>query len=148
MILSIASGKGGTGKTMVAVNLALALTGRGAGPGKDPVRVTLIDADVEEPNAHIFLETDWDGREAVTIPVPEVDKGGCTHCGRCADICAYSAITVVREAVLVFPELCHGCGGCALLCPEGATTEVHRPIGTVEWGRVRAGTWISLPWWP
>ncbi len=127
MIVSVASGKGGTGKTTVAVNLALAIGRR--------EKVLLIDADVEEPNVHVFLEPTVDQKEPVSLPVPEVDKGRCTFCGRCAEVCAYGAITVIKGAVIVFEDLCHGCGGCALLCPEKAITERPRPIGVVERGR-------------
>lgn len=126
MILSIASGKGGTGKTTVATNLALTLSGS--------ARVQLVDADVEEPNAHIFLKPAFMETEEVTVPVPEVDEDRCTRCGRCARVCAFNAIAVMKDHVLVFPELCHGCGGCSLLCPEGAVVERPRKIGLVEAG--------------
>jgi MinD superfamily P-loop ATPase len=127
MIISVASGKGGTGKTLVATSLALSL--------KDTARVQLLDCDVEEPNAHIFLKPSVDQREAVTIPVPSVDGEKCTNCGLCAEVCAYKAIAALKSRVLVFPELCHGCGACAYLCPEKAIREVGREVGTVETGR-------------
>jgi len=127
MIISIASGKGGTGKTTLAVNLALAL-----GHSR---RVELVDLDVEEPNDHLFLNPSLKGREEVCLPVPDIDKTRCTYCGYCADICAYGALTVIKDSVIVFEELCHGCGGCSLLCPEEAVRERPRPVGTVEWGR-------------
>lgn len=126
MILSIASGKGGTGKTTVATNLALTLA-RSA-------RVQLVDADVEEPNAHIFLKPSLTDIEEVTVPVPEIDENRCTRCGRCARVCAFNAIAVLKDQVLVFPELCRGCGGCSLLCPEKAVVERPRKIGLVEAG--------------
>ena len=126
MIVSIASGKGGTGKTLVATNLALSLT--------ESERVQLLDCDVEEPNAHIFLKPTFASREAVCIPVPVVDEGKCNHCGRCAEVCAYHALAVLKDRVLVFPELCHGCGACSYLCPERAMEEVGREIGIVELG--------------
>ncbi len=126
MILSIASGKGGTGKTLVATNLALSL--------KDRFRVQLLDCDVEEPNAHIFLRPEITGREAVCIPVPVVDEGKCTHCRLCAEVCAYRAIAVLKNRVLVFPQLCHGCGACTYLCPERAITEQGKETGVVEVG--------------
>jgi len=127
MILSIASGKGGTGKTTLAVNMALALS--------RSRKVQLIDLDVEEPNDHIFLRPDIEGSEEVTLLVPEIDADRCTYCGRCAEICAYGALTVIKDSVVVFEELCHGCGGCSLLCPEQAIAERPRPVGTVEWGK-------------
>ena len=127
MIVAIASGKGGTGKTTVAVNLALSLSGN----------VQLLDCDVEAPNAHLFLKTETQGHEAVGIPVPEVDEDLCNQCGECSRLCQYNAIAVLGTGVMVFPELCHGCGGCALVCPEKAISEVLRPIGVVE--EARAG---------
>ena len=125
MIVAIASGKGGTGKTTVAVNLALSLSGK----------VQLLDCDVEAPNVHLFLEAQQEGREAVGIPVPVVDADLCNQCGECSRLCQYNAIAVLGTGVVVFPELCHGCGGCALVCPEDAISEVMRPIGVVEEGR-------------
>ncbi len=126
MIISVASGKGGTGKTLVATSLALTL--------KDTGKVQLLDCDVEEPNDHVFLQPTFTHSEAVAIPVPEVDKDRCTYCGKCADICAYNAIAVIKDNVLTFPELCHGCGACSYLCPEQAISEEGREIGVVEMG--------------
>lgn len=126
MIISVASGKGGTGKTLVAVNLALTLS--------DVYRVQLLDCDVEEPDAHIFLHLATNRSEAVMIPVPRVDETKCTYCGRCAEVCVYNAIAVFKGKVLVFPELCHGCGACSYLCPESAISEEGREIGVVETG--------------
>lgn len=127
MIISVASGKGGTGKTLVATNLALSL--------KDEVKVQFLDCDVEEPNAHIFLRPTLDHREPVCIPVPAVDEERCTYCRRCAEVCAYKAIAVVKKKVLIFPQLCHGCGACTYLCPERAISEEGKEIGVVEWGQ-------------
>lgn len=127
MIVAIASGKGGTGKTTVAVNLALSLSGE----------VQLLDCDVEAPNAHLFLKTVTATREIVGIPVPEIDADCCNHCAECSRLCQYHAIAVLGTGVMVFPELCHGCGGCTLVCPEGAIREIMRPIGAVE--KLRAG---------
>jgi MinD superfamily P-loop ATPase len=129
MIVSIASGKGGTGKTTVATNLALFLSGQ---KSQD---VQLLDCDVEEPNAHVFLKPEIDEIRPVTLPVPEVDRRKCTLCGECAEVCAYNAIVVLKKDVLTFPELCHGCGGCSLLCPEKAISERERKIGVLEQGR-------------
>ena len=124
MTVAIASGKGGTGKTTVALNLALAIDG--------PVR--LLDCDVEEPNCHIFLNPSIQEREAISIPVPFVDEAKCTACGECGRFCQYHAIVSLKTKPLVFPELCHGCGGCAKVCPTGAISEVEHEIGVVETG--------------
>jgi MinD superfamily P-loop ATPase len=126
VIISVASGKGGTGKTLIATSLALSL--------KDREKVQLLDCDVEEPNDHIFLRPVIKGREAVCIPVPKVDESKCTYCGKCAEICAYHAIAVLPKNVLVFPHLCHGCGACSHFCPERAIAEEGKKIGIVESG--------------
>ncbi len=126
MIISVASGKGGTGKTLVATSLALSL--------KDGEKVQLVDCDVEEPNDHVFLKPEITGSEAVAILVPRVDEGKCTYCGRCAEVCAFNAIAVLGSHVLTFPQLCHGCGACSYLCPEKAISEESRQTGLVEWG--------------
>ena len=126
MIISIASGKGGTGKTLVATSLALSL--------RDDYKVQLLDCDVEEPNDHVFLRTEITGTEAVATPVPRVDEEKCTYCGECARVCAFNAIAVVGNNVLTFPQLCHGCGACAYLCPEKAISEEDRETGVAEWG--------------
>ncbi len=125
MIITVASGKGGTGKTTIATNLARA--------AQQPV--TLLDCDVEEPNSHLFLKPDIEKTTPVYKPIPEIDFEKCTFCGKCADICAYNAIAVVGQKVLVFKELCHGCGGCTVLCPEGAISERGEEIGVVETGQ-------------
>jgi len=127
VILSVASGKGGTGKTLVATSLALSLS------KERPVK--LLDCDVEAPNAHILLKPSLDYNQVVSIPIPKVDEEKCNYCGRCAEVCTYNAIAVVGKRVLVFPELCHGCGACSYLCPEGAITEEGRGIGIIESGR-------------
>ena len=127
MIISVASGKGGTGKTLVATSLALSLNKR------DPVQ--LLDCDVEEPNAHILLKPLLGHKQTVFIPVPKVDEERCTYCGKCAEVCAYHAIAVVGKKVLIFSELCHGCGACSYLCPEDTISEEGREVGVVESGR-------------
>jgi len=127
MKIAIASGKGGTGKTTVATNLALFLSKTGR-------KVWYADCDVEAPNGHIFLKPDITRRKTVSIPVPEVDEQKCTGCGECAKICQYSAIVCIKQKVLTFHELCHGCGGCTLACPVGAIREVPREIGVLEEG--------------
>jgi MinD superfamily P-loop ATPase len=127
MIISVASGKGGTGKTLVATSLAFSIK------SKQPVQ--LLDCDVEEPNDHIFLKPVITQKEAVCIPVPKVDEARCSHCGLCAEICAYNALAVLPDRVMIFPELCHGCGACSYLCPEKAISEEGREIGVVELGQ-------------
>lgn len=135
MIISVTSGKGGTGKTLVATSLALSL--------KDRYRVQLLDCDVEEPNDHIFLRPIITGTEAVCIPVPRVNEEKCTYCGRCAEVCAYHAIAVFPQHVLVFPNLCHGCGACSYQCPEEAITEEARETGIVEWGQADGMSFVQ-----
>jgi len=130
MTICVASGKGGTGKTTVAVNLAVTLT-----EDKQPVR--LLDCDVEEPNCHLFLQPTWQKEEAVNLLIPKVNEERCKVSGKCAEVCEYSAIIVLGTTVVTFPELCHGCGGCALACPENAITEVNHAIGTVNTGSAR-----------
>ncbi len=127
LTVSVASGKGGTGKTTVAVNLALAI--------QDTLPVQFLDCDVEAPNAHFFLKPEIEASAEVTTPVPEVDESLCDYCGTCARVCAYNALAVVKDTVLVFKELCHGCGACSLLCPESAIREVPKRIGVIESGR-------------
>ena len=156
MIISIASGKGGTGKTTIATSLALSLN----------KSIQFLDCDVEEPDAHIFLKPKIESKKIVSIPVPGVDEVRCNFCGKCAQVCAYNAIAVVNPVrrskneigvgkenspttgtrvsngvkgkVLIFPELCHGCGGCKLLCPEKAISEVAKDIGVIEFGESKS----------
>ena len=125
MIISVASGKGGTGKTMVAVNLAVVL-----GP-----RAQYLDCDVEEPNGHIFLKPKIDERWEVEVPIPTIDYEKCNFCGKCQEVCLFNAIAVIQQKkVMVFPELCHSCGACWLFCPTGAISEASNAIGIVESG--------------
>lgn len=128
--IAIASGKGGTGKTTVAVHLAVWLASQGRA-------VQYLDCDVEEPNGHLFLKPEIESSDPVGIPVPVVDDAICTACGQCAKVCEFNAIAMLKKP-LVFPELCHGCGACALVCPVGAIREISRPIGVVETGRAGA----------
>lgn len=132
MRVAIASGKGGTGKTTVATGLAAMLAARGTA-------VRLVDADVEEPDCHLFIRPDVRARETVTVTVPVADETVCDLCGACAEVCAFKAITVVGSTVLVFPELCHSCGACTLFCPRHAIREVGRETGVVEYGRASFG---------
>jgi MinD superfamily P-loop ATPase len=131
MIIAVASGKGGTGKTTVATSLAASVADRESG---DQGRLLFLDCDVEEPNAALFLKPELGNLQEVGILIPEVDLEKCTYCGRCAEVCVWHAIAVVGEKVLVFPELCHGCGSCTLNCPEDAISEVLNVMGTLESG--------------
>jgi len=129
MKIAIASGKGGTGKTTIATNLAVSLSQAGR-------IVQYLDCDVEEPNGHIFLKPHIDCVEEVTVGVPQVDESKCTGCGRCGQLCQYSAIICIQKHVLTFEQLCHSCGGCMAICPESAITEKQRRIGVAEYGAV------------
>jgi len=124
LIISVASGKGGTGKTTVAVNLALSLN-----------NVQLLDCDVEEPNSHIFIKPLFRRRDPVFVPIPVVDQKKCDGCGRCKEVCAYNAIAITSKKVLIFPELCHGCGSCTYFCPNDALREENEEVGVLEIGR-------------
>lgn len=145
MIISIASGKGGTGKTTIATNLAVSLK----------FDVQLLDCDVEEPNSHLFIQPVIDEVNTITIPVPEVDMEKCSLCGKCGEICQFKAIVVVGDIVLSFNELCHSCGGCMEVCPEKAIIETGRELGVIEkghrnglefvHGRLRVGEAMSPP---
>ncbi len=121
MKIAIASGKGGTGKTTIATNLALSLD-----------NVQLLDCDVEEPDSHLFLDLKLKKIEDVCISIPKIDKQKCDFCGECSKFCQYHALAVVKNDVLFFSELCHGCGGCTLVCPKNAITEENRVIGVIE----------------
>jgi len=138
MIIAVASGKGGTGKTTVATSLALSVTTTDSQDKADqslrPANPLFLDCDVEEPNAALFLKPALTHREEVGILIPEVDFDRCTYCGRCAEVCVWHAIAVVGQKVLIFPELCHGCGSCTLNCPEGAIHEVLNVTGSLESG--------------
>ncbi|MDH5449970.1 MAG: ATP-binding protein [Candidatus Bathyarchaeota archaeon] len=144
MILSIASGKGGTGKTTVAVNMALSL--------KD---VQLLDCDVEEPNVHLLLPHETNEEKPVYVSTPQVNEELCDHCGKCSEFCEFNALFVTPEKVLFFPELCHSCGGCLLVCPKNAITEKNVQIGVVKkgaaegmelvYGELNVGEPMSIP---
>lgn len=131
MIIAVASGKGGTGKTTVAVNFALSLE-----------NAQLLDCDVEEPNSHLFLKPEIKDRKKSVALVPRVNHDKCTYCGRCREVCAYGAIAVIppsagkgKGQVLIFDNLCHSCGACVMLCPENAMFEEERETGIIETGK-------------
>jgi MinD superfamily P-loop ATPase len=121
-VLAVASGKGGTGKTTLSVNLARVMDRP----------VMLLDCDVEEPNVHLFLKGDLREEHVVFLPVPEVDESRCNACGECGRFCEFHAIVSLKTTPLVFPELCHGCGGCTLVCPEKAIHEKDYRIGAIQ----------------
>jgi len=131
MKIAVASGKGGTGKTTVALALAETLGKRGR----------LLDCDVEEPNCHLFLGSDLVRSENVEVPVPQFDPERCTGCGACARSCNFRAIAALGKKMLFFPELCHSCGGCKRICKAGAITETMHGIGRLEY---RAAAGIEL----
>ena len=146
MIVSVASGKGGTGKTTVTASLAVSW----------PRPVMAVDLDVEEPNLHLFLKPGVTDTEVVTLEVPEVDESRCTYCRKCAELCQFKAIAVMGKAIMTFPEMCHGCGGCMAICPEGAIGTGVRELGVMErgmapgalpclTGRLRVGEAMSPP---
>ncbi|MCP4023382.1 MAG: P-loop NTPase [Desulfobacteraceae bacterium] len=132
MIISVASGKGGTGKTTVATNLAYSLK----------EKVQLLDCDVEAPNSHLFLNPEIEKKHLVNASVPKVDQAKCSLCKKCMDICRYGAIAVLGKTVMTFENLCHSCGGCFQVCPENAIVEKNRTLGTVESGHVNGISFI------
>jgi MinD superfamily P-loop ATPase len=143
----VASGKGGTGKTTLSVNLAAALS--------EEERVGLLDCDVEEPDSHLFFKPDFDADQPVETPIPVVDERACTGCGLCAGACEFNALLALPRRPLLLPELCHGCGTCAYICPEEAISEETRAIGAIgsgevdglylRWGRLNVGEARSAP---
>jgi MinD superfamily P-loop ATPase len=145
MIVAIASGKGGTGKTTVAASLARVW--------KRPL--ISVDLDVEEPNLHLFLRPGIEETTTAWLEVPVVDTSKCTLCGACSDFCQFKAISVMGTLILTFPEMCHGCGGCIALCPEKALSPAKRELGEISWGhaegtkflmgRLRVGEAMSPP---
>jgi MinD superfamily P-loop ATPase len=126
MKIAVASGKGGTGKTMVSTSLASSLV--------DEFPIQFLDCDVEAPNAHLFLRPEIKETLPAVILLPEISQELCNLCGKCVEVCEYNALAKVGEKILVFPQLCHGCGSCKLQCPRGAITENPRPIGTISIG--------------
>lgn len=123
MKIAVLSGKGGTGKTFVAVNLACVAD-----------KAAYIDCDIEEPNGHLFLKPNIIDTQPVTVTVPEVDPNKCTACRECVEFCRYNALALIKDQLLIFEELCHSCGGCILFCPQKALSERKRVIGTIEEG--------------
>jgi MinD superfamily P-loop ATPase len=133
MIVSVASGKGGTGKTTVTA----ALTAVWDGP------LTAVDLDVEEPNLHLFLHPAMSGNETAFLSVPMVDEAKCTYCGACSELCQFKAISVLGQLILTFPDMCHGCGGCLAICPEKAISPGGRELGRISWGQAGSAGFIA-----
>jgi MinD superfamily P-loop ATPase len=131
--IAIASGKGGTGKTTLALNLAAVADAPAA----------LLDCDVEEPNLHVFLAPRWGKEQRVTVPVPTFDEALCERCGDCRAACRFNALAVLPGGPMLFAELCHSCGGCLLACPTEAASEGEREIGTLRTGRWRKVTVVE-----
>lgn len=124
MIIAVASGKGGTGKTSVSVSLAKAL----ADSNK---KISLLDCDVEEPNAHLLLECREISRSEFNVKIPSLDLSRCTGCGKCAEICEFNCIAIVKKRAVIFPDICHSCGGCSLVCPEKCIKETDSKTGEI-----------------
>ncbi|MCK9376630.1 MAG: ATP-binding protein [Syntrophobacterales bacterium] len=145
MIVAVASGKGGTGKTTVTASLAAVWDGP----------VWAVDLDVEEPNLDLFLHPAIQGSEKAQMTVPAVEEAKCTYCGACSELCQFKAISVFNQVILTFPEMCHGCGGCMAVCPEKAISPGRRELGEINWGvaggvgflagRLRVGEAMSPP---
>jgi len=129
--IAVASGKGGTGKTMVATSLASVLVSEH--------RVQLIDCDVEAPNAHLFLKPSINWSSPAVIMIPEINEERCTACGKCVEVCEFHALAQIGTRILVFPQLCHGCGTCSLYCPEDAISEIPHQIGEMSRGLTTNG---------
>ena len=132
MKIAVLSGKGGTGKTTVATNLAYSLH-------RDGKKIQLLDTDAEEPNSHIFFDVEYIKEESVNILIPKINRNACTHCGKCAQACEFSAISVSPKHIMVFEYLCHGCGVCSMVCPVNAISEEPKEIGKVRLGRTKEG---------
>ena len=136
MRVAVASGKGGTGKTTISLNLAVLLAQKNE-------KVTYVDCDVEEPNGHLFLHPSIEQSRTVGIPIPVVETTLCDGCGKCGEMCRFSAIVVISGKVLTFPELCKGCGGCSLVCPHKAIQESPQVVGIVETGQADGMAFVA-----
>ncbi len=123
MKIAVLSGKGGTGKTFVSVNIACVAD-----------KATYVNCDVEEPNGHLFLKPEITKRIPISVLVPYVDESRCTACRKCVDFCKYNALALAGDKLMIFYEICHSCGGCTLFCPQKALTEKEREVGVIEEG--------------
>jgi MinD superfamily P-loop ATPase len=149
--IAVASGKGGTGKTTVSVNLFEAIR------RMNQASVTLADCDVEEPNDHVFLKAKKEKQQDVTTPIPQINKTKCVYCGKCAEICAFNAIMFVKPIshIQVMPDLCKSCGACSWVCPHDAISEYDKKLGELNQykikdaflaeGRLEIGSPFSVP---
>lgn len=136
MKIAIASGKGGTGKTMVATSLAATLA--------PDYKINLIDCDVEAPNTHLFLKLDFTEVSPAVLQIPEIKSEICVLCGKCVDVCQYHALAKIINQILVLPQLCHGCGSCTRICPVNAISETAKEIGTLHRGKTTAGIQLDM----
>jgi len=123
LTIAVLSGKGGTGKTLVSVNLAALLPDS-----------TYIDCDVEEPDGHLFFKPVFGTSVPVMVKTPQVDENRCTGCHACVDFCKFNALALIGSTLMVFNEICHSCGGCVLVCPRKALSEKERMVGFVREG--------------
>lgn len=123
MKIAVLSGKGGTGKTLVSVNLAAAAK-----------ESTYIDCDVEEPNGHLFFKPRDIESEKISISIPIADEKLCMGCRKCVDFCKFNALAYINNKLIIFDEVCHSCGGCMLFCPESALAEKEKIIGEIQRG--------------
>lgn len=123
MKIAVLSGKGGTGKTMVSVNLSAAAK-----------KAFYIDCDVEEPNGYLFFKPTSVVSDKVEIKLPVVDENLCTGCRKCVNFCKFNALAYVGNKLRIFDEICHSCGGCILFCPEKALSVKYKSIGYVQKG--------------
>lgn len=124
MTIAVLSGKGGTGKTLVSVNLAAVAE-----------KSIYLDCDVEEPNGHLFFKPENIHEEDIPIKIPNVDKELCNGCRKCVDFCNFNALAYIKDKVVVFEEVCHSCGGCSIVCPQNAISEIDKVIGKIQKGR-------------
>ena len=145
MIVTVASGKGGTGKTTVTASLVSIWESK----------VLAVDLDVEEPNLHLFLHPEIKDHSIAGLEIPNLDLSQCNLCGKCVELCQFKAISMMGKFLMTFPDMCHGCGGCLAICPEKALTPGSRELGEIHrgqagnadfiMGRIRIGEAMTPP---
>ena len=123
MRIAVLSGKGGTGKTLLSVNMAAAAS----------TTSQYLDCDVEEPNGHLYFKPEELITEDVNVKIPFVDPILCNGCRKCVEFCKFNALAYINK-LIVFEDICHSCGGCTILCPENALSEKNKSIGRIEKG--------------